>query len=462
MTLFVNRKNEMNFLNQAYKRPGSSLIVLYGRRRVGKTHLAAEFMKDKPAIYYLATEESELQNMGSFKDLVAEFTGNELLKYAKVEQWELLFKALSDVTKSEKLVIILDEFQYLGKSTPAFPSVFQKIWDMTLKDKNVMVILCGSLISMMESQTLSYSSPLYGRRTGQIKLKQIPFSYYHEFFPKMKRRELVQYYAVTGGVPKYIELVGGEEDVFRAIQSRLLNKSSFLYDEPYFLLQNEVSEVGSYFSVIKAIAAGNRKLSKIAAQLELKQTGLTKYLKTLIDLDLLEREVPVTEENPEKSKKGQYKIKDNYIHFWFKFIYPNRSFIESGNCALAMQKIESNFIDQHVGYVYEDVCIEEMWRLNADRQWPFTFDRVGRWWNNNCEIDLVAYESGGHEIIFGECKFWEGLVGLNVLKELEIKAESVEWKKDQRKAYYVLFSISGFTKELIAEAESRDDLLLCK
>jgi hypothetical protein len=182
MKKFIDREQEMQFLNDEYYREGSSLVVLYGRRRVGKTELSAAFMKGKNALYFLVTEESERQNQNAFKDLVADFCESDLLKQAKVDNWEILFKTLLLKTKNEKLVLIIDEFQYLGKSNPAFPSIFQKIWDTQLKDENIMVILCGSLISMMESQTLNYTSPLYGRRTGQIKLKSIPFSYYQEFF----------------------------------------------------------------------------------------------------------------------------------------------------------------------------------------------------------------------------------------------------------------------------------------
>ena len=201
-------------------------------------------------------------------------------------------------------MIVIDEFQYIGKANPAFPSVFQRIWEEYLKNRQIMVILCGSLISMMESQTLDYSSPLYGRRTAQIRLKQIPFRYYREFFPGKTRRELIEMYAVTGGVPKYMELFAECGDIFQSIRSCVLNRSGYLYDEPYFLLQQEISEVGSYFSVLRAIAAGNSKLSAISTVLEVKATSLTKYLKTLIDLDILEREVPATEDNPEKSKRG--------------------------------------------------------------------------------------------------------------------------------------------------------------
>lgn len=202
----------------------------------------------------------------------------------------MIFKAIMDSPFDRKPVIVMDEFQYIGKSNPAFPSIFQRIWEEILKTRSVMVILCGSLISMMESQTLAYSSPLYGRRTAQIRLTQIPFSYYHDFFPNKSRRELIDFYAITGGVPKYIELFSETEDIYSAIQKNVLNRSGYLYDEPHFLLQQEVSEVGSYFSIIRAIAMGKSKLSAIASVLEVPATSLTKYLKTLIDLDILERE----------------------------------------------------------------------------------------------------------------------------------------------------------------------------
>lgn len=460
MKKFINRKKEIKFLNDEYLRNGSSLVILYGRRRIGKTELCKAFMKDKNTLYFLATEESETQNRNAFKDIVSDFCENELLKNSRVNNWEILFKIILDKSKNEKLLLVIDEFQYLGKSNSAFPSIFQKIWDTILKDNNIMVILCGSLISMMEEQTLNYSSPLYGRRTGQIKLKQIKFKHYNEFFEKKEYSELIKYYAITGGVPKYIELFYDGNDIYSSIYKNIISKQSFLYDEPNFLLQKEVSEIGSYFSIIKAIAAGNQKLSKIAGVLEMKQTGITKYLKTLIDLDIIEREVPVTEENPEKSKKGLYKIKDNFLLFWFKFIYPNISFIESDNVDIVMNKIKDNFIDNHVSYVYEDICIEKMWELNKNNVFNFNFSKVGRWWNNDKEIDIVAFDNTEKNIIFGECKFWGNKVGVNILTALEEKSKYIEWNKNNRKEQFILFSINGFTDDLIKLASERKDIIL--
>ena len=360
----------------------------------------------------------------------------------------------------KKPIIVIDEFQYIGKSNPAFPSIFQRIWEEILKDKDVMVILCGSLISMMESQTLAYDSPLYGRRTAQIRLTQIPFRYYPAFFPDKSRREQIELYAVTGGVPKYIEIFSESPDIYTAIGYNILNRSSYLYDEPNFLLQQEVTEVGSYFSVIRAIATGHSKLSAIASVLEVKQTNLSKYLKTLIDLDILEREVPVTVDNPEKSKMGLYKIKDNYLRFWFAFVYPNRSYIESGHREIVLNKIRNSFISGQVAYVYEDVCREQMWTLSAEGVWPFQFSKIGRWWDAHHEIDVVALDPEGGNLILGECKFWRDPVGVNVLRALEEKESNVGWKKNNRQVWYILFSASGFTDDLKKLAETREDLIL--
>lgn len=458
---FIDHKSELKTLQNEYERNGSALVVLYGRRRVGKTTLISEFIKDKKALFFLASEESETQNRLAFKDKAAEFINSDLLRNADVKSWDVIFKAIMDTSFEQKPVIVIDEFQYIGKSNPAFPSIFQRIWEEVLKQKQVMVILCGSLISMMESQTLSYNSPLYGRRTAQIRLTQIPFRYYKDFFPQKSYRELIEMYSVTGGVPKYIKLFSESNDIYSAIERNVLDRSGYLYDEPNFLLQQEVSEVGSYFSVIKAIAAGNSKLSSIASMLEVKATSLTKYLKTLIDLDILEREVPITENNPEKSKKGLYKIKDNYIRFWFAFVYPNRSFIESGNSPIVMDKIRKGLITNHTAYVYEDVCREQMWELNAKGRWPFQFSKIGRWWDSHDEIDIAAIDPDGSNIILGECKFWKDPVGINVLHNLEMKSHRVEWKKTDRHVWYVLFSASGFTEELKQLAKIRPDLLLC-
>ena len=460
---FIDREKEMAALESAYTNPAASLFVVYGRRRVGKTTLLAEFCKDKRALYYLATEESITANRAAFREMAADFLQNELLRSAKDASWETIFSTLFAQPCNEKTVIVLDEFQYLGKADKAFPSIFQRIWDTQLKNKNVEVILCGSLVHMMMEQTLSYSSPLYGRRTGQIKLKQIPYAYYEQFFPEMQEQERILYYAVTGGVPKYIELFHQGSDIYNAIYQNVFTPQSFLYEEPEFLLRHEVQDIGSYFSIIRSVAAGNCRLSDIAASLSISATSLPKSLKTLCDLDILEREVPPTEKNVETSKKGQYRIRDNFLAFWFRFVYPMRSFIESGHAEIAMQRLQSGFIPNHVGYVYEDICRNKMWELNAQGKLPFLFDRVGRWWGGkDTEIDIVALDTNDRsKILFGECKFHQNTpMQLSELHHLMSKATAVQWGTANREEYFILFCISGYSEELCRLAESDSHILL--
>jgi len=240
----------------------------------------------------------------------------------------------------------------------------------------------------------------------------------------------------------------------------VLKRNSYLYDEPNFLLQQEVSEVGSYFSIIKTIAAGNSKLAAISSVLEAKATSVSKYLKTLIDLDILEREVPVTEDNPEKCKRGLYKIKDNYLRFWFGFVYPNKSFLESGHSEIVMKKIKDGLIKNQIAFVYEDVCREKMWELNYQGVWPFHFSKLGRYWDSNTEIDIVALDPENNNMILGECKCWNKPIGTSVLEALEEKAKSVSWNRDNRKVWYVLFCIGGFSDKLKEVEKQREDVLL--
>lgn len=465
MQKFVNRVNELESLEKQYQSKESSLVIVYGRRRVGKTALINEFLKRHHyTLYFLATEESEVQNLNYFKMQVAEFTNNELLKSANVD-WLTVFHIIADYKTEGKKIIVIDEFQYIGQSNSSFPSVMQKIWDTILANANVMVILCGSLVSLMKSQTLDYSSPLYGRRTAQIRLKQIPFKHYNEFYDNKSYEDLLPFYAITGGVPKYIETFQSYDDVYTAIKQNVLNPQSFLYEEPNFLLQKEVTEIGSYFSVIKAIAMGNHKLANIASSLGTKQTSLTKYLKVLMDLDLIEREVPITETIPEKSKSGLYRITDNYIAFWFKFVYPYRAYLEKGETDYVLSQIKKGFVQNYASYVYEDVCRERMWTLSAESIWDFNFDRVGKYWGAKTgETDIVAIDTLGKNLVIGECKYTTAPKGLSVLHDLQEKAKNISamTEIEIENVHYVIFSTAGFTQGLLDQADTDNKIKLFK
>lgn len=262
---------------------------------------------------------------------------------------------------------------------------------------------------------------------------------------------------MTGGVPKYIESFSDCTDIFTGIEENVLNRTGYLYEEPHFLLQQEVTEVGGYFSVLRAIAFGRSKLSEIASFMEAKATDLTRTLKTLIELDLVRREVPVTEENPEKSIKGLYRITDYYIRFWFIMIYPNQGDIEQGNTAYVLEKIKKSLVRSHTAFVYEDVCREE---LAARKDLPCHFSKIGQYWDKSTEIDIVAVNDEESVILFGECKYWSDCVDVDVFYQLQEKAGRVPWHKGSRKELYCIFSMSGFSPRLLELARDRDDLIL--
>ena len=458
MVGLVNRDNELRFLENEYQANRSSFIVVYGKPRVGKTALIAKFLESHPdSLYFSATEESEVQNLNAFKAQAAKLTGISLMN----SDWPAIFQTLIDFPSKAKKIVVIDDFPNLAKSNPAFPSILQKLWDIRLERSNVMLILSGSPIPLMRKLALDYSSPLYGRRTGQIRLRHIPFRHYHEFFDGRTNDDLLPFYAVTGGVPKYIESFLCYNDIYQAIENKILDTDSFLYEEPYFLLQKEVTEIGSYFSLLKTIALGKRKLSEIASYFGLKQTNLPKYLKVLMDLDLIEREVPVTETFPEKSKNGLYRLTDNFLAFWFRFIYPNRPFIEKGESSYVLSEIKKGFIQNHVSYIYEDVCREKAWELSFAHAWPFPIVKVGRYWGPLCgETDIVALDDSGQNLVVGECKYSSSPKGIDVLRALQEKGEALRRYTGASNVDYILFSKSGFTVELAKEANDNPTIKL--
>jgi AAA+ ATPase superfamily predicted ATPase len=445
---FINRDREMVFLEDEYLKKGAGFLVIYGRRRVGKTTLIEEFIKGKRAIYFMADNQVERDLLKRLQQTMARSLRDPLMERIDFTSWDDLFEYwLAREDFSKKIVFVMDEFQYLAKVNPAFPSILQRLWDKSLKGKNIFLILCGSLINMMYAAALSYESPLYGRRTGQIKIDPISFNDYAEFFPNMNPVKKLEFYAITGGVPKYIESLSPNKTVWENIRHNILSKKSYLYSEPRFILNEEITETLNYFSILKTIAEGEHKIGNIASKMGIKANILTKYLDMLISLDILERQVPVTEEKPEKSKMGLYYIKDNFFRFWFRYVFPNQSYLEIEEEEYVLSRIQQDFAN-FVGLVYEKACLDRIPVLSKEGKLPFKPERWGRWWTRSDEIDIVALNTKTKEILCGECKWSDRLVGIDILKELENKAKMVNWNRDHRKEYYALFSKSGFTKEL--------------
>ena len=462
---FIGRKMELEKLNAEYERD-DGFVVIYGRRRVGKTTLIKEFLKKKTAFYFLATEELESQSMKRLAGVVARMTRNSLLQKAVFTDWLDLFQVIADYEPDKKKVLVIDEFPYLVKTNAAFPSILQNAWDEILKDSNVMLILCGSLLSMMQKHALSHDSPLYGRRSAQIRLKPLSFTDLYAV-QGQPFSQAVEQYSVTGGVPKYLEFFEPGEDLYRQIQEVVLSKNGFLYEEPNFLLKDEVQSANSYFSIIRAIADGNHKLGKIAGALGMETSSLTPYLSTLIDLDFLKKATPVTEKNPEKSRKGLYFISDNFIRFWFRYVYPYKGELELDNTQIVLDEINKDFVEKFVAFAYEDICRNIFADLCRDGTIPFVPSRIGSYWLNDfdgdTEIDVVAVDHQNKQMFAGECKFHAKPVDAPVYFSLKEKVDNAAEIHKAFPGYDVLFGVfskSGFTQRMLDTAKGNNRLLL--
>ncbi len=463
---FIARESELAALNTEYERE-SGFVVIYGRRRVGKTTLIKEFLKGKTAFYFLATKEIESQSMKRFAGVISRTVKNPTIAKATYNDWLDLFQLVADYKTNERKVLVIDEFPYLVKTNEAFPSIVQNAWDEILQSSNVMLILCGSLISMMKKHALSYESPLYGRRTAQIRLMPLGFS---DVYPNLNLSfaKAVEQFSVTGGVPKYFDFFTGKKPLYDEIAKTVLSKNGFLYEEPQFLLENEVQSPNSYFSIIKAIADGNHKLGNIAGVLGLETSALTPYLTTLSELGFVEKQVPITEKDPSKSRKGLYFISDNFIRFWFRYVYPYKGELELENTQIVLEELNKDFIEKFVAFAYEPICQNIFSNLCKSIAVDFTPSRIGSYWINeygdeNTQIDVVAIDKKHKRLFAGECKYHMKPIDADAYFDLRKK---VEGSKELMKAFpeysilYGIFSKSGFKDRLLEVGKTNPDLVL--
>lgn len=462
---FLGREKEILVLEKEYARDGG-FVVIYGRRRIGKTTLIKQFIKSKTAFYFLATKEVESQSMKRFAGVIARTTGNSVLQKAAFSDWLDLFQAVADYKPNEKKVLVIDEFPYLVKVNDSFPSILQNAWDEILKDSNVMLILCGSLISMMKKHALSYESPLYGRRTAQMRIAPLPFTTVYEN-QKLSFEEAAEQYSITGGVPKYMEFFSDGQPLYEQIKENVLSKNGFLYEEPNFLLTDEVQVPTNYFSIIKVIADGNHKLGTIAGILGLETSALTPYLKTLSELGFIEKQVPVTEKNAEKTRKGLYFISENFLRFWFRYVYPYKGELELDNTQISLDELDKDFKEKFVAFAYEDICKEIFARLCSDKAIDFTPSKIGSYWLNdksgNTQIDVMAVDTVNKRLFAGECKYHNQPVDADVYFELVKKVDNSSEIKSAFKGYtviYGVFSKSGFTSRMTDISNSNPNLFL--
>ena len=351
----------------------------------------------------------------------------------------------SAIANGDRKVLIIDEFSYMARMDDGFLIKFQGIYDEILKDSGLMTILCGSHMHIMNDLSENESSPLYGRFDRRIVLWPLDF---FDMPSCGNVKDDIERYSVHGGIPRYMELLGGDE-LEDDIRYKIMDPSSMMFSDPTVLLNSDVGGSNVYLSLLKAIAYGNHRLSEISSFLEIPVGTLPTYLSRLIEMGMVRKEVPVTETDIEKSKKGRYLLSDHFTQFWFRFVYPYRSSLIRNDDSYAMVNLRKDFIQRHVSFVFEDICRDEL-RRSYDRI-GFIPERVGRFWNRNIEIDVAAIDDQSKKVFLGECKYHrERPMDVHELNELRSKVGRVA----EIRGYDVvfgLFSVTGFDKALETE-----------
>src|SRR3989344_6645249 len=394
---FKNRIKELAFLNELYERNIAKLIVLYGRRRVGKTELLKEFLKKHKGLYILARQESEAEQLKKVSSQVAEYYNDEVLKSSPFSNWDALFIYLSE---KPRIPIVIDEFPYIVQSSKKITGILQDHWDNKFSKKGSFIVLCGSSINMME-KLLGQKSPIYGRRTEQILLEPLKFNDACLFFPEsMNFKDKVLYYSVLGGMPAYLLEFDFKKSLRDNIIENTAKKSKFLYSDVLFTLREELKEPRNYFSILFSIAKGNSRSGQIVNDTGLDKSFVTKYLSVLIDLQLIERRVPITEKNSARSRNGIYLLKDNFFKFWFKFIFENQEYVEQEKQEKLVDEKILPELNSFAGRIFEEVALSEMIRSGKYKNYIF-----GRWWDKNLEADIVGIDRLNKRLLVGEVKF---------------------------------------------------------
>ena len=443
---FYNRTEELDALADAFDASGSDLVVVYGRRRVGKTELLKAFCNDRPHIYFLAAQEAERRQREKFTEQAATHFEDRV---PRINGWDEAFTYLGEKLQTEQTVVVIDEFPYLVAENDSIPSYLQAFVDEQLDGTDSMLILCGSSVSTMESEVLGHESPLYGRRTAQFDVR--PFSF-------EQAREVITYgigdavrsYAVTGGTPMYLTLFDYDAPLAANIRSRILSPSAVLYNEPEFLLRTELRTPARYMSILEAVALGHTTPNEVSGATGIDSGPLSKYLQTLRRLRLLERAVPVTASN-KKSKRSRYRVADEFLRFWFRYVEPNRSGIEEAPDVVYRGTIAPD-LPTHVATTFEDVCREALW-AGIRRGDVDPYSELGRWWYGEHEIDIVGLAPNDDRLLLAECKWTSDPVGRSLVERLRTKADHVRWGPGDRTEHFALFSKSGFVDGLADEVD---------
>jgi len=419
--MFYCREKELSKLDKRYNGNAFECIVIYGRRRVGKTALINEFCRDKPAVFFSALSSSAKENLEMLSRTIYEFKnpGADSSTAPVYRDFDDAFAEITRLSENDRLVFVIDEYTYLAKSDNSVSSRLQHIIDHVWSKSKLFLILCGSSMSFMEYQVLGYESPLYGRRTAQFKIQALTYKEITAFNPALYLEDQALLYGITGGIPHYINKLGVKNSIDDALLENLFDSSAYLFEEPANLLKQELREPATYNSIISAIAGGSSKLNEIATKSGIETGVCAKYLKVLLDLGIVKKETPITEKS---TKKTIYQIGDNFFRFWYRFVPMNMNAIISGRIEKTYPNTVGKYFSDYMGLIFEQMCRDYLLYYADDL--PFTLFDIGQWWGTDnaakkeVQIDIVGTCSDSSEYIIGSCKYKNEKIGIDELELL--------------------------------------------
>lgn len=451
------RKEEMDHLKELFESDNFEFLVMYGRRRVGKTTILQEFADHYNSLFFPAREKNDSLNLEDFSKVIQyHFDKNFIASFLS---WEDALNYIGSKVQ-ERTAIIIDEFPYIIEQNPSIKSIFQHVIDHSWKNKNIFLILCGSSVSIMETDVMGRKSPLHDRQTSSLEIKPFDYLESSDFFPNFSNEDKLLVYGILGGIPRYLEAFDPKQSIERNIANKIIRNGAYLHEEPENLLKAELRETNVYSSILSAIANGRNKIIDIANFIHEDRTKVSKYLITLQTLRLIEKEVPCGE--PQTSKKSIYVIKDNFFKFWFRYEFTNNSYYAMLGANDATKEI-MNDISNLMGDTFEGICKEYIIRLAKQRKLPFIPYYLGKWWGTNPaikahdDVDLLAIDRTGKKGIFIECKFTSQPMPYDEYKDLMIATKAFP-NIEEKQLWFI--SKSGYTNAVIEQAKIDGSTLL--
>jgi AAA+ ATPase superfamily predicted ATPase len=454
--MFIGRERELNKLNELYHTNCFQFPVIYGRRRVGKTALINEFIKDKDAVFFTGIESSVRQNLENFSRSILLYV-NEALENTVFPSFQAALEYVFKLAETKRLILVIDEYPYVAKASESLASTLQFLIDKNKENSKLFLILCGSSMSFMENHVLAYKAPLYGRRTAQFKILPFDFFESRSCFKKFPITDMAIIYGAVGGTPQYLLQMNDKLSLEENIKRCFLDPNAPLFEEPGNLLKQEVREPALYNAVIAAVAAGGTRLSEISSKVGEGTSTCASYIKNLISLGIIKKETPFAESS---AKKTIYKINDNLFRFWYRFIPSNIASVNRGLTDAVYKKISSALSD-YMGAVFEDICIQYLWRLRAKGEVAAEFTDLGRWWGNDAknkreaEVDIMGADGAG-SALFCECKWTNEKIDVGVLNTLVERSRLFNYENVQ----FYIFAKIGFTKACAEKAAGLGNVTL--